>query len=187
MNGLLSPLLARMRIGTVRPFLRGRVLDYGCGRGRLCDLVPAGRFVGLDADPAALAEARALHPGHVFQAVETLSELSGFDTIIAMAVIGYIPDLTGLFTTFAKRLSHGGQIVVTSPTPQANALHRIGARLGLFGSDTYERAAALPDRTRMEQAAQGAGLRLVHYGRFMLGLNQIAVFERPAPGRGNAA
>lgn len=187
MNGLLSPLLARMRIGTVRPFLRGRVLDYGCGRGRLCALVPAERFIGLDADPAALAEARQLHPGHAFQAVETLGEISGFDTIIAMAVIGYIPDLEGLFTTFAERLNHGGRIVMTSPTPQANALHRIGARLGVFGSDTYERAAALPDRSRMEQAAQGAGLRLTHYGRFMLGLNQIAVFETQAPGRKDAA
>lgn len=181
MNGLLSPLLARMRIGTVRPFLRGRVLDYGCGRGQLCDLVSARRFVGLDADPAALAEARRLHPDHVFQAVGTLGELSEFDTIIAMAVIGYIPDLRGLFATFAERLNQGGHIVVTSPTPRANALHRIGARLGVFGSDTYERATALPDRARMEQAAQGAGLRLAHYGRFMLGLNQIAVFERPAP------
>ncbi len=181
MNGLLSPLLARMRIGTVRPFLRGRVLDYGCGRGRLCDLVPAGQFVGLDADAAALAEARRLHPGHVFQTVEALGEGSGFDTIIAMAVIGYIPDLEGLFASFAERLNQGGRIVVTSPTPQANALHRIGARLGVFGSDTYQSAAALPDRPRIEQAARSAGLRLVHYGRFMLGLNQIAVFEARAP------
>lgn len=182
MNGLLSPLLAKMRIGTVRPFLSGRILDFGCGTGRLCDMTTPGQFVGLDASPTALAEARLRHPAHAFLAVEQLEHISGFDTIVAMAVIGYVPDLAALLTAFAARLNPGGRIVVTSPTRLANVLHRIGARLGLFGSDVYDRTARLPDRAQMERAARQAGLSFAHYGRFMMGLNQIAVLvadDRP--------
>ena len=34
-EGLLSPMLRNRRIQAVKPFLRGRVLDVGCGNGAL--------------------------------------------------------------------------------------------------------------------------------------------------------
>nr|WP_283091922.1 class I SAM-dependent methyltransferase [Magnetospirillum sulfuroxidans] len=163
--------------------MQGRVLDFGCGRGRLCDLVPAERFVGLDADPTALAEARRLHPGYTFLHADQLDGQSGFDTIIAMAVIGYVADLPGLLSRFAARLNPGGRIVVTSPMPQADLLHRMGARLGIFGADTYDRNLGLPDRARIESAAALAGLKLAHYSRFMLGHNQIVSLVPKESGR----
>lgn len=168
-----------MRINAIRPYLQGRVLDFGCGRGRLCDLVPADRFVGLDSSPDALDAAHQLHPHHRFLPAGQLEDQSGFDTIIAMAVIGYIVDLPGLLSVFAARLNPGGRIVVTSPMPQVEVLHRLGARLGIFGTDTYDPGLPLPDRTRIAQAAAQAGLEIAAYSRFMLGLNQIAVLKTP--------
>jgi len=39
-EGLLSPFLQTQRIAAARPFLRGSVLDVGCGSGDLAAYVP---------------------------------------------------------------------------------------------------------------------------------------------------
>ena len=178
MNGLFSPMLAAMRKRAVAPLLQGRVLDFGCGIGRLCDLVAPDAFVGVDADSKVLAVAHREHPRHVFQNLDRLPQLGGFDTIVAMAVIGYVDDLPNLLSGLSAKLNPGGKIIMTSPVPEAILLHKFGARLGLFGSDVYETVSRLPRRSGIEAAAKGAGLRVTSFGRFMFGLNQLAVIAR---------
>jgi hypothetical protein len=95
-----------------------------------------------------------------------------------MAVIGYFDDLPNLLSSLSARLNPRGKIVITSPVPEAVLLHKFGTRLGLFGSDFYETVSPLPRRSGIEAAAKAAGLRVTSSGRFMFGLNQLAVIAR---------
>ncbi|BCP51552.1 hypothetical protein K32_01690 [Kaistia sp. 32K] len=178
MNGIFSPVLADIRKRNVGPQLRGRVLDFGCGVGRLCDLVAADRFVGVDTGEDVLAAARQRNPGYTFQPVSMLGQLGSFDTIVAMAVIGYFDDLSRLLGSFAEKLTPTGRIVITSPTRLAAHLHRIGRTVRLFGDDFYEADKTLPQRPEFEAASARAKLRIVEYQPFMLGLNQLVVISR---------
>jgi SAM-dependent methyltransferase len=178
MNGLFSPLLATIRRRAVAPLLRGRVLDFGCGVGRLCDLVEPCAFVGIDADPQAIETARRNYPHHVFHQLDKLPQLDGFDTIVAMAVIGHVDDLPDLLRCFASKLTPLGTIVMTSPVREVGPVHKFGDRLGIFGDDLAKNPSQLPNRAGFESAARTAGLRVVSFGRFMFGLNQLVVLAR---------
>lgn len=90
-EGILSPLLRFLRLRIVRPYLRGMVLDVGCGSGVLASVVQPGSYLGVDVDEEALAEARRQYPRHNFQSFLPPAE-PVFDTVIAMAVIEHVLD-----------------------------------------------------------------------------------------------
>lgn len=57
-----------------------KLLDAGCGYGRLLDLLPSsfrGGYTGVDISPKMIAEAKRLHPGHDFRVCD-LSNLPVF-------------------------------------------------------------------------------------------------------------
>ncbi len=65
-EGLLSPFLRNKRFVNVKPFLRGRILDYGCGSGGLAEIVPADCYLGIEIDHDSLQFARSRFPSHDF-------------------------------------------------------------------------------------------------------------------------
>lgn len=180
MNGVLSPLLRRIRMDIVRPEVSGDVLDYGCGDGSVSELLDCASYTGVDTSAAALAEARRRFPQHRFFTPDALPSLDRrFDTIVCLAVIGLLPDQAGFMRDMARLLGPNGRLVLTTPHPAVNWLHKLGGRLGLVGNDFgYETRRQLPDRRGLEALAQQAGLRLLGYRRFMLGANQLAVIGR---------
>lgn len=180
MNGLLSPALRRIRMGVIRPEVSGHVLDFGCSDGTVSEYLDCASYTGIDSSPEALAAARRKYPQHRFISPDEIEALEPrFDRIISLAVIGLLPDQPGFMREMARLLAPGGRIVLTTPHPAINRVHKLGGRLGLVGSDFgYERDEQLPDRAALERLAAGAGLRLLDYRRFMLGANQLAVIGR---------
>ena len=104
--------------------LRGdeRVLDAGCGTGRVTELLlerlPRGRVVALDASPSMLEEAgRRL--AHACDRVELVcADLSqplplegGLDAVLSTATFHWLPDHDALFRNLAAVLRPGGQLV----------------------------------------------------------------------------
>lgn len=73
--------------------LHTKVVDVGCGWGRLLDLTPPtweGAYVGIDLCGAFVHKARTLHPGHLFihgEATETLRrwDVDSFDLAILVS------------------------------------------------------------------------------------------------------
>ena len=177
MNGILSPLLRRIRMDVIKPEVSGHVLDFGCSDGSASEYLECTSYTGIDASSVALETARYRYPQHTFLPPEGLATLpSHFDTVISLAVIGLLPDQTGFLRELARLLAPGGRIVLTTPHPAVNWIHKLGGRLRLVGNDFgYARNEQLPDRTGLESLAAFAGLRLLHYRRFMLGANQLAV------------
>lgn len=177
-EGLLSPFLRARRLAAVQPYLRGRVLDVGCGSGSMAELVPPDRYVGVEPDAEMLALARRRHPQHRFLAA--LPDNDEFDTVASLAVIEHVRDSAGFLGALAARLKHASaaRIVCTTPHPAVDWLHTAGARCGLFSRHASEEHEELLDHRRLQDIAERIGLHLAEYRHFLMGGNQLAVFGR---------
>ena len=176
-EGVLSPFLRARRFSAASPFLRGKILDVGCGSGDLCGRFSAGGYLGVDRDEESLALARLRHPEHIFQAQLPPSEAK-FDTIVALAVIEHVPDPVVFLGDLAMRLREDSAscIVLTTPHPSMEIVHTLGAKIGLFSNHASEEHEDLLDKRAMVECGRVAGLRVQHYQRFLLGANQLCVF-----------
>lgn len=181
-SGLLSPWLRAQRIAAARPYLSGRVLDFGCGTGELVHHIGRERYVGLDIDEPSLAEARRRFPEVPFlrelePSMGELQALGPFDTIVGLAVIEHLPEPARVLERLRTLLSPTGQIVLTTPHPLFEVVHRAGATLGLFSREAKEEHEQLLDRQALEAMAAQAGLFLACYRRFLFGANQLALLR----------
>lgn len=178
-EGVLSPFLRMQRLKAARPYIRGRVLDVGCGSGALADVVPADRYVGVDIDEQSLTNARQQHPQHRFQPALPPAE-PAFDTVVSLAVIEHIHDPVAFMCDLAARLGPSPEncIVCTTPHPAVDWIHTVGASVGLFSGHANEEHEELLDRVHLEALAEECGLCLTVYRRFLFGGNQLAVFQR---------
>jgi len=176
-EGLLSPFLRARRMAAARRYLIGRVLDVGCGSGAMAAFVPPERYIGVEQDEQSLSLARARFPKHRFQAALPSDE-SAFDTVASLAVIEHVQDPARFLRELADRLkkSSHSKIICTTPHPSADWMHSVGAAVGLFSRHANDEHEELLDRRRLEDVARQVGLRLCEYRRFLLGVNQLAVF-----------
>lgn len=115
-NGLSSP-------DALREWLRGRarVLDGGCGNGRVTALLrryapPETEIVGVDIAAADVARENLKELENVrIEAGDLLGDLSGlgpFDLIYSQEVLHHTADPRGAFLNLASRLSAGGELAV---------------------------------------------------------------------------
>lgn len=114
-------------VGKSLPKGQGRLLDFGCGDGRLISELlmryPRLTVAGVDISEKALAFARAVTWGNpqvyffsdLHAAVENLGQ---FDVIVAMEVLEHIPpeDLPSVITALDKALVKNGHLIVSVPT-----------------------------------------------------------------------
>ena len=177
-EGLLSPWLRAQRFKAARPLVRGRVLDVGCGSGAFAHFFGQDDYVGVDLDSLSLERARAAFPQHCFR--DRLPE-SGerFDSIVSLAVIEHVTSPERFLLDLAEfTRDENSRIVVTTPHPSVDWVHHAGASLGLFSKHANEEHQELLNEVSLRKAAQGAGLKLQLYKRFLFGANQLAVFSR---------
>ncbi len=185
-DGLLTRPLIRARLaaalGVVPP--GARVLDVGCGLTDLAARLPS--YVGCDRWPEVLEENRRRHPGARFLAWDVLasdapadvSAAGPFDVVLMLALLEHLSDPAAALRRAAPLLAPGGRIVVTTPHPVGHAPLEAGAALGLLSKHAAEEHDALLGRVELAAAGEAAGLALTSYRRFLLGLNQLAVFAR---------
>ena len=173
-EGLLSPWLRRLRIEAARPYLRGRVLDVGCGSGALAQHCRPENYTGYDIDRDSLMIARRERARYRF--VEEPPYGDRFDTVVALAVIEHLSEPAKALKAWRAFLAPGGQIVLTTPHPSADWIHHLGARVGLFSWHGYEEHEQLINLIGMRRLASEAGLSVELYRRFLFGANQLFVF-----------
>jgi 2-polyprenyl-3-methyl-5-hydroxy-6-metoxy-1,4-benzoquinol methylase len=175
-QGLLSPLLRRVRIGAATPFLRGRVLDIGCGTGGLATLVPPDRYTGFDKDAASINEARKRLPQYSF--FTELPEGQTFDTIVALAVIEHLEQPLSELVNWGDLLAPEGIIVLTTPHKAFRMFHEFGAALGIFSADAADEHEEMFDKASLVKLIADAQLHPREYRRFLVGGNQLVVAGR---------
>jgi 2-polyprenyl-3-methyl-5-hydroxy-6-metoxy-1,4-benzoquinol methylase len=172
-QGFFSPFLQRARITAALPYLKGRVLDIGCGNGALAAHVSPAAYLGVDRDAAALDAARRAFARHQF--VSELPEAGAFDTITALALIEHLPEPRREVVRWSALLSGGGHIVITTPHKSFGIVHELGSRLGLFSRAAADEHEEMFDRRTLMHLAEQCGLRIERYARFLCGANQLAL------------
>jgi SAM-dependent methyltransferase len=175
-GGMLSPWLQRRRLRMAPACLRGRVLDYGCGDGRLAATCRPDAYLGVDVNLRALDQARAAYPR--FRFATSVPDRERFGTVAAFAFIEHVADPGAWLARFASLLEPGGRIVLTTPHPSWEWAHTLGARTHLFSWDAHEEHQELLDRKRLHELATDAGLLVEAYRRFLFGANQFVVLRR---------
>ena len=161
-----------------------RVLDLGCGLTDLPSRLPS--YVGCDRSPEILLVQRARFPSAVFfewnfaesDAPVGLAAQGPFDVVLLLAVLEHVANPRLLVARAASFLEPGGRLVVTTPHPLGRLPLEIGAALGLLSPHARDEHEMLLGRAALEEAGRSAGVSLILYRRFLLGLNQLAVFSR---------
>lgn len=184
--GLLTLAVQRSRLAAIRDYVSapGKVLDAGCGWTSLPATIPD--YVGSDRDPVVLAEVRRRFPEREFfewdftvtDAPESLREAGPFDRILLLAVLEHVACPEKVLSRLASLLAHQGVLVLTTPHPAGHLLLEAGARLHLLSRHAHEEHEALLGRAELLEAGRAAGLQMISYRRFLLGLNQVVVFGR---------
>lgn len=177
-EGLLSPFLRQRRLKAATPYLKGRVLDVGCGSGVLAGLVDSTSYLGVEVHEASLNRAKDYFPSYSFQnSLPPIEEK--FDTVVSLAVIEHVADPLVFLESLVRNLKHdpAARIVITTPHPSAGWVHDVGASIGLFSKHANEEHEELLDQSMLLDLGQRAGLVLLDYQRFLFGVNQLAVFH----------
>lgn len=115
-------------LAIVSSYLRNkdvRVLDFGCGDGRLGYELRNSKcsVIGIDFSEKAIAFAKAFSHGvknvsFDVQDILTYNPKKRFDVIVAMEVMEHIPkeECDKIVSSFARLLSRGGKLIVTVPS-----------------------------------------------------------------------
>ena len=124
----------------LRRLCRGRIVEMGCGTGRLCEAFPPDQYVGIDISEAALASARWNHRGYRFE----LPDGQAGDTALLYTVLLHIADddLADFVAAIPAR-----RVVV------AEVMGRAWRREGnppVYNREPAEYEAAFSDRTLVE-------------------------------------
>jgi SAM-dependent methyltransferase len=179
---LLTNLVQDGRLAMVAPWVRGHVLDLGCGHAPLMEHCGAAMtsYVGVDRSAELVADCARRHPGHRFLCLDLEEQPLGlgaaFDTVTMVALVEHVLNQDHLFQQARDSLRPGGRIVVTTPTPWGNdVVHRLGAALGLFSAEAARDHCVVYNRRRFDLLSARMGLDLLDYRTFQLGCNQRVV------------
>lgn len=184
--GLLTRRVAGARLAAALPHVprAGRVLDVGCGLTDLAERIPD--YVGCDRNPDVLAAQKRRFPGRSFfewdigrgAAPAALMARAPFEGILLLAVLEHVAAPAVVLSRLSELLSPGGRLVATTPHPIGRWPLEVGSALGLLSSHAHDEHEALLGREDLAAAGRAAGFSLVLYRRFLLGMNQLAVFSR---------
>lgn len=108
-----------------------RAVDLGCGPGNstevLAALFPDASITGLDSSADMVEAARARLPGVRFELADiaTWDDDSGYDLILANAVLQWVPNHAELMPRLVGRLASGGSLAVQMPDNLDEPAHRL--------------------------------------------------------------
>jgi len=177
-TGYLSPFLRNRRIKAALPYMNGNILDYGCGTGKLAEYIPAKRYLGVDIDKESIDIACTNYAGHRFFTLDNFNiGETKFDTIVSLAVIEHIKDPGSFLGLLTNSLTQNGSIVITTPHPFFESIHKLGSKIGIFSKAANDEHEELIDLERMKYYIKDLPLRIVSYKRFLFFANQLFVFK----------
>ena len=189
MKPLLSDYATQQRLNAVLPFVQGDVLDLGCGWLHLPDhLEEWQRYVGVDNWSAAVEYNRQRYPNHAFHQCDldteplTIGDFC-FDVVTMVALLEHLHQPESLLVEILSLLKPEGLVVITTPSPFGDLVHRLGARLHLFYSEEHVQHVKIYGRRDLADLAIGCGYQVQHYRTFLAGTNQLFVCRPTARGR----
>lgn len=182
---LLSNMLTDWRHKMIKSYVKGRVLDIGCGNAVILQAHHNNidRYVGVEFSPARVSLLAKRFPDADFTSRDldrqSLDLNERFDAILLIAVIEHIWNQKFLFEQLIDLLAPSGKIIITTPTPFGNdVIHPIGAAMGIFAQSAVDDHIVVYNRRRFRNLAREFNLRLLKYAQFQFFSNQLVVLGR---------
>lgn len=182
---LLTNYLINARMSRIEPYIRGDVLDLGCGSAEILDKYGSKieHYCGIEYSKTVVQTLQAKYPRATFYArnldQEKLALDRKFDCILMVALIEHLFNQKHVMDEVAAALKPGGKIILTTPTPFGNdVVHRIGASMGLFSKAAVDDHIVIYNHHRLKLLAREINLKLEEYFTFQLLCNQFAVFTK---------
>jgi 2-polyprenyl-3-methyl-5-hydroxy-6-metoxy-1,4-benzoquinol methylase len=181
----MSPFLETIRIGHAKKWIKGNnLLDCGCGRGRLLDLIGSDyNYTGIDMDPALIDYLSNKYPksnfikGDLNKILELVPD-EKYDTIILAALIEHVSQPISLILNLRKLLKPNGIIIITTPSPSFEMIYHYGSKFGIFDKHADEDHEDLISIKKLIGIVKESKLSLLKSYRFLFGANQIVVGEK---------
>jgi SAM-dependent methyltransferase len=180
MQPLLSPFLQKQRFQAIHPYLFGDILDLGCGHAEITQLLEeAQSYTGIEEDVNLISWLEKNFPNRKFYRRdldnEDLDIPGRFDTILMVALIEHLRNPELLLAQIPDYLKDEGKLVITTPTPFGDRVHRIGARLGFFSMIAVRDHEIIYSHFNLRSLLEENGFTIIHYQSFLIGGNQLFV------------
>lgn len=180
MSGLFSNLLRQQRFKAIVPYIKGDILDMGCGLANILSYLPSDQiYVGIEKHPDMfewLLENRKgyeFHQKNLDQDVLTLNRR--FDTILMLAVVEHMKNPPNILCQISGLLKPGGRLLITTPSQFGDGIHSIGAKAGLFSKHAAEEHETIFSLETLQSLLNENGLTVDTYRKFLWGGNQLFV------------
>ena len=161
-----SNYLRKKRIQAIKPYLKGNILDLGCGRTLIPHLLKQDQiYIGIDQNPEVLE-------------TDEISVYQLFDTVLLLAVIEHLENPHNILCQISKFLTQNGNLIITTPSPLGGKIHALGSDLHLFSKRAVEDHKHFYSMKYLATFIQYYGLKQVHRKFFLLGGNQLFVFQK---------
>lgn len=182
-KGLLSEFLTQQRFQAVSAYLHGDILDIGCGYGRILPLLPPGTtYVGVDSSSEILQYLRGTYPKNQFYRIDLDKDAfqlgQQFDTILMLAVIEHLSQPQKVLCQVLEHLKPDGRLLITTPSPFGDQIHRLGARIGLFSQFAADDHETIFNQGSLQKLLERCDLQIDHFRGFLFGGNQLFVCSR---------
>jgi SAM-dependent methyltransferase len=182
MAPIFSDFLRRQRLEAASPYICGDVLDLGCGiTGVLALLRPGQYYVGVEGHIEMLRWLKENHPGHEFYQrdldKDELSLAGQFDTVLLLAVIEHLKNPDKILSQIPRYLKPDGRLLITTPSPMGDVIHKIGARMGLFYLEAVREHETIFTYDALRARLERNKLKIIHFQSFLLGGNQLFVCQ----------
>jgi len=177
--GVFTTLLEQKRLRLVAPWIRGRILDLGCGYAPFIrHYCPnPDRYIGVEKNPVVYEWLLTHFPTYTFVLcnldVDPLPDIPKSDVVLSLALVEHLTDIHHFMNQVTPMLSDSGQLVVTTPTPLGGAVHSIGSKLGIFSSEAHKDHSAFYNRASFSDLVRAHGIQVASYQSFQWGLNQL--------------
>lgn len=174
MEDRLGKILLSMRINAVLPYIKGYLLDIGCGTNELVKAYPD-KGIGVDVYPW----------GGVDLVVENTAvmpfENNTFDTVTIVAALNHIPNRHEVLMEAHRVMRYKGRIIITMISPMISRVWHFlrspwdvdqserGMRQGeVFGISNRE----------LKKILKYTGFIITKQQRFMLGFNCLTIAQK---------
>jgi 2-polyprenyl-3-methyl-5-hydroxy-6-metoxy-1,4-benzoquinol methylase len=182
-TGFVSPFLESYRMQMIKKYVTGgKILDFGCGRGKLVELLSFDEYIGVDIDPDNIhaAEARYIQKKSVFFVTnKDFSQTeTKFDYIILSAVIEHFEDPRKKLKELAELLNDHGKIVITTPTRLGNKILSLGSKFRIFSREAFEEHKYIFSASDFVELAKLLNCDLLICRTFEFGMNRFVVLSK---------
>lgn len=175
--------LLRKRHQAAAPWVRGKVLDVGCGAAFAVScygLLPE-EYVGVDYSLEAVEKLRQSLPGYRFYCLDVdrqpLTPLCDerFDTILMLAVVEHLENPSFVLGECSRLLAERSRLVLSTPSRLGNILLNFyWSKIMGFHSSFHKGSFSYRE---LSEILDGS-LKIETYKRFEWGLNQLFVCRR---------